>query len=154
MKAEIELNIYIYMVVVLVTQLCLTLYEPTDCSPPVSSVHGIPQAGILEWVAISFSRGFSWLGNQTGIPYTAGRFFTVWATWEAHIYTHTHTHTYIYIYIYTHTHTHIYIYICIQSTKTSILLLVQILSTVLIFWHSYGSFMGNGPSHGIFEQRY
>ena len=40
---------------VLVTQLCLTLCNPMDCSPPDSSVHGILQAGILEWVAISFS---------------------------------------------------------------------------------------------------
>ena len=38
-----------------VTQLCPTLGNPTDCSPPGSSVHGIFQARILEWVAISFS---------------------------------------------------------------------------------------------------
>ena len=36
-----------------------TLCDPVDCSPPGSSVHGIVQARILEWVAISFSRGFS-----------------------------------------------------------------------------------------------
>ena len=36
---------------------CLTVCDSTDCSPPVSSVHGIAQATILEWVAISFSRG-------------------------------------------------------------------------------------------------
>ena len=40
---------------VLVAQLCLTLCNPMDCSPPGSSVHGISQARILEWVAISFS---------------------------------------------------------------------------------------------------
>ena len=39
----------------LVTQLCLTLCDPMDCSPPGSSVHGIFQARILEWVAIFFS---------------------------------------------------------------------------------------------------
>ena len=39
-----------------VTQSCLTLCDPMDCSPPGSSVHGIFQARILEWVAISFSR--------------------------------------------------------------------------------------------------
>ena len=43
-------------VCVLVTQLCLTLCNPMDCSPPGSSVHGIFQARILEWVAISFSK--------------------------------------------------------------------------------------------------
>ena len=42
---------------VLVAQLCLTLGNPMDCSPPGSSVHGILQARILEWVVISFSRG-------------------------------------------------------------------------------------------------
>ena len=41
-------------------QLCLTLCDPMDCSPPGSSVYGIIQARILEWIAISFSRGFSW----------------------------------------------------------------------------------------------
>ena len=39
-------------------QLCLTLCDSMDCSLPGSSVHGILQAKILEWVAISFSRGF------------------------------------------------------------------------------------------------
>ena len=43
-------------------QSCLTLCDPMDCSPPGSSVHGILQARILEWVAIPFSRGSS--GNQ------------------------------------------------------------------------------------------
>ena len=44
------------VVVVLVDQLCLTLYNPMDYSPPGSSVHGILQIRILEWVAIPFSR--------------------------------------------------------------------------------------------------
>ena len=38
-------------------QLCLTLYEPVDCSPPGSSIHGILQAKLLEWVAIPFTKG-------------------------------------------------------------------------------------------------
>ena len=42
-----------------VAQLCPTLCGPMDCSPSGSSVHGILQARILEWVAISFSRGSS-----------------------------------------------------------------------------------------------
>ena len=40
-----------------VAQLCLTLHDPMDCSPPGSSVHGIFQARVLEWVAIAFSEG-------------------------------------------------------------------------------------------------
>ena len=54
---------------VLVAQLCLTLCDPMDCSPPGSSVHGILQAAILEWAAIPFSRGSSWdpnLGSNLG----------------------------------------------------------------------------------------
>ena len=43
---------------VLVAQFCLTLCDSMDCSPPGSSVHGISQARILEWVGIAFSRGF------------------------------------------------------------------------------------------------
>ena len=41
-------------------QLCLTLWDPMDHSPPGSSVHGILQSRILEWVAISSSKGISW----------------------------------------------------------------------------------------------
>ena len=48
-----------------VTQLCPTLSNPMDCSLPGSSVHGIFQARVLEWVAISFSRGSSWPRDWT-----------------------------------------------------------------------------------------
>ena len=65
-----------YKVKVLVTQLCLTLCDPMDCSPPGSSVHEILQATILERVAIHFSRGSSRPRNQTQVSYIAGRFFT------------------------------------------------------------------------------
>ena len=57
--------------------LCLTLYNPMDCSLPDSSVHGIFQARILEWVAISFSRGSSPPRDQTQVSRIAGGFFTV-----------------------------------------------------------------------------
>ena len=70
-------------VCVLVTQSCLTLYNPMDCSPPGSPVHGILQARILEWVAISFSRGSYRPRDQTQVSCTAGGFFIVWATREA-----------------------------------------------------------------------
>ena len=53
----------------------LTLCDPMDCSPPGSSVHGIFLARILEWVAISSSRGSSWFRDQTLISYIAGTFF-------------------------------------------------------------------------------
>ena len=56
-----------------------------DCSLPGSSVHGIFQARILEWVAISSSRGSSWPRDWTWVSRTAGKFFTIWATMEAHV---------------------------------------------------------------------
>ena len=52
---------------------------------PGFSVHGILQARILEWVAIPFSRGSSLPRNGTQVSCTADRFFTTWATWEAHV---------------------------------------------------------------------
>ena len=54
-----------------------------DCSPPGSSVHGILQARILEWIAISFSRESSQLRDQIWVSCIADRFFTVWAAREA-----------------------------------------------------------------------
>ena len=53
---------------------------PMDCSPPHSSVHGIPQVTILKWVAISFSRGFSQPRDRTRVSRTADGFLTTWAT--------------------------------------------------------------------------
>ena len=52
---------------------------PYDCNPPGSSTHGIFQAGILEWVAISFSRGSSWPRDQTQVSHIAGRLIILWA---------------------------------------------------------------------------
>ena len=64
------------------TQSCLTHCDPVDCSPPGSSVHGISQARVLEWNAISFSRGSSWPRNRTQVSGIAGRCLTIWATRE------------------------------------------------------------------------
>ena len=69
-----------WKVKVLVTQSCLSLCYPMDYSPSGSSVHGILQARILEWVAISFSRGSSQSRDWTQVSCIAGRFFTNWAT--------------------------------------------------------------------------
>ena len=51
-----------------VAQSCPALCNPVDCSPPGSSVHGILQARVLEWVAISFSRGSAWSGIKPRSP--------------------------------------------------------------------------------------
>ena len=61
----------------LVAKSCLTFLWPMDCSLPGSSVHGISQARILEWVAISFSRGSSWSRDQIWVYCLAGGFFTI-----------------------------------------------------------------------------
>ena len=70
----------IVVVVLLVAQLCPALCGPMDRSPPGSSVHGILQARILEWISIPFSRWTSWPRGQTQVSCIAGRFFTIWAT--------------------------------------------------------------------------
>ena len=57
-----------------------TVCDPLDCSPRGSSVHGIFHERILEWVAISSSRGSSRPRDRTQVSCTAGRFFTGWAT--------------------------------------------------------------------------
>ena len=54
-----------------------------DCSLPGSSICGIFQARVLEWVAISFSRGSSQPRDRTWVSHIASRHFTIWATWEA-----------------------------------------------------------------------
>ena len=89
-----------------VAQSCPTLCDPVDCSLPGSSVHGIFQARVLEWVAISFSWGSSRPRDWTQVSRTAGRHFTVWATREAQMGRKSKKEG---IYIYTHTHTHIYL---------------------------------------------
>ena len=86
-----------------ITRSCPTLCNTMDCSLPRVSVHGIFQARILEWVALSFSRGSSRPRDQARVSRIVGRSFTVWAASEvidlqSLVTTQTHTHT--------HTHTH------------------------------------------------
>ena len=61
-------------------------WDPMDCSPPGFSVHGILQARILEWVAISSSSRSSWLRDRTHTSCTGRRILYHWASWEAHWY--------------------------------------------------------------------
>ena len=73
--------------VCLFTQLCSTLCDPIDCSPPGSSVHRIFQARILEWVAMSSSRGSSPSRDQKPCllqPQHWQAVFSTSTTWEAH----------------------------------------------------------------------
>ena len=84
-------------------QSCPTLCNPMDSSPPGSSVHGILQARILEWLALSSSRISSQLRGRTHVSQSlalAGRFFMTSGTREAHV------HTCKYIYICTNIYVH------------------------------------------------
>ena len=65
-------------VCVLVAQSCLTLCDPMDWGSLGSSVHGILQARILEWIAMPFSKRSSWQKNQAQAVCIVGRFFTTW----------------------------------------------------------------------------
>ena len=79
-KRAAFLNLGCMEVTLLVAQLCPTLCNPMDCSPPGFSVCGILRASILEWVVIPFSGGSSGASDQTWVSHLAGRFFTIWAT--------------------------------------------------------------------------
>ena len=64
----------------------LRYVDPVDCSLPGSFIHSILQARILEWVAISFSRGSSQPRDQTQASHIGGRCFNLWATREAPVF--------------------------------------------------------------------
>ena len=100
-----------------VVQSCLTPYDPVDCSPPGSSVHGILQARMLEWVAIGQAAEVTRILPELLYTYTNKRL-------DVSI------DTYIYIYIYIHT----YIYVCayIYIAKLHALLSFFILTPVIM----------------------
>ena len=82
-KGLIQLQKYLWIVFCcfcLVAKSCPTLCDPTDSSLIGSSVHGFSQIRILEWIAISFSRGSFRPRDWTQISWVAGRFFTTWTT--------------------------------------------------------------------------
>ena len=81
--SPILLCVCVCVCVCLVAQSCPALWDPVDCSPPGSSVHGILQAKILECVTIPFSRGSSPPRDQTWVSCIAGGFFTNWAIKKA-----------------------------------------------------------------------
>ena len=74
---------HLILLLLIDTQSCPTVCDPVDCSPPGSSVHGILQARMLEWVAVPFCRGSSRPRDWTRACCIAGRFFTIRATREA-----------------------------------------------------------------------
>ena len=83
MTIIVFISVTSHMVILLVTQSCPTLCNPMDCSPPGSSVHGILQARILEWVAIPFPRVPSQPRDQTQCSCIAGGFLAIRTMREA-----------------------------------------------------------------------
>ena len=94
--------LYSFQVCSQVNQLCVFIshsvvsdsLQPMDCSPPDPSVHGIFQARILEWVAISFSRESSQPRDRTQVSHIAGRRFNLWAIREAYIRMYMHIYVF------------------------------------------------------------
>ena len=84
--------LYLICVHAKLLELCLTVWSSMNYSPPGSSIHGILQARILEWIAMTCSRLSPWLKHQTHISYDScfGRqvFFTISTTWEALYFIH------------------------------------------------------------------
>ena len=72
-------------VYVLVTQSCPTLCGSIDCSSAGSSVHGILQVRVLEWIAVPFSGGSYPPRKWTRVSHITDRFFAIWVTREAHV---------------------------------------------------------------------
>ena len=98
-----------------------------DCSTQVSSVHEILWARILEWVAIPISRGSFGPRDRTRVSHIAGRFFTIWATREAHDYRHLYKHNH-HLYQYHHSHHHhLWYHLYSTEVKNFFLICIQIL---------------------------
>ena len=100
---HIYIYLYIYTCAWQLLQSCLTFWDPMDCSPPGSSVYGIFQAKLVEWVAMPSSRASFWPRDWiciSCVSCVAGGFFTRWVIGEALIHTHTHTHTHTGFYIF------------------------------------------------------
>ena len=74
----VQVSCTVWKTVSEVSQSCPTLCDPVDGSPPGSSIHGILQTRILEWVAISFSRGSSQPRDRTRVSHIGGRRFNLW----------------------------------------------------------------------------
>ena len=104
----VYLSICLSLYICMCAQPCPTLSDHMNCSPPGSSVHGISQARILEWVALSYSRRSTWPRDWNHITCIRRWILYYWATWEAHTHSDTHTHTH------THTHTSISLYISLS----------------------------------------
>ena len=126
-------------------QLCLTLCDSMDCSPPGSSVYGILQGRILEGIAISSSRGSSWPTSLKS-PALAGGFFTTNSTWEAPPAPH---HCPIHPYKYRHYNSIYFFSVCYHIILT---LPMKCPLSLSVFWHlNLASVRYNNPPCGLLD---
>ena len=93
-KFYLDAQVYCY----LVAKLWPTVLQPCGLQPARLSVHGISQARIQEWVAISFSRGSSWPRNWIWVSPVGRQIPYHWTTWEAHSHITTALYNHIQIY--------------------------------------------------------
>ena len=84
--SQLKCSDFFYKLYCFVSKLCLTLSNPMDCSPPGSSFHGVLQARILEWVAMSSSRESSWSQNLNHVSCIDRWILYHWVTWGAPFY--------------------------------------------------------------------
>ena len=122
-----------------VAQSCPTLCNPVNCSLPGSSVHGIFQARVLEWVAISFSRGSSRPRDWTQVSLIVGRRFTFWAVPTAKYLVHAHWGTGSYYYI---------LQFCVSSLP------ISTLWNILFLFSNFSLFKFLNPSYPWIFQVY
>ena len=118
LNGHIRLNLMYVCISCMLIQACLILYDPMDCSIPGSSVHGISHAKILEWVAVSSSRGSSQTGIEPASPVSpalAGRFFTTEPTRKP-----VHVLIYMYLRMCVHVCISVYAYICMYMVCVGI----------------------------------
>ena len=112
-----DVNIHMYIWSEVKSLSCVRLCNPMDYSPPGSSFHGILQARILEWIAISFSRGSSRPRDRTLVSLLAGRRFNLWATREA-LYVYTYKHLFAKICTQKiHVCIHMHLHMCVYSLQ-------------------------------------
>ena len=118
--------------------------NPMDCRPPDSSVHGIFQARILEWLAIPFSRGSSQSRDRTQVSCIAGRFLTIWATKEAQVppiaSTRVHMHWFLVLSSQIHIFPHVEEMICNMELYAFAFSLLGTLSGIPPYLHFLGHF--------------
>ena len=128
-----------------------TLCNPVDCSPPGSSIHGIFQARVLEWIAISFFRGSSWPRDWTQVSLIAGRCFTIWAIregpWEIQFILY--FNVIVYMRGCLNCFSHVQLFVTLWNVAHYDPLSMGILQAIILAWIAMPSFQGLFLTQGL-----